>query len=182
MDNRITGNLLIASPALDGTAFQRSVCLVLHHDSDQVIGAVLNRPLIGHVKLNEGSAPAMTLKQSLHLGGPNVGPVFALHNCADLAEAETGVGLYMASNRKHVQRLLSDSSLNCRLIVGHVQWSVEELHAQLNDGLWRVLPATPAMVFEPDDEMWVDLARKANSLHLAHMVGAKHVPRHPALN
>ncbi|QDV54578.1 YqgE/AlgH family protein [Rosistilla oblonga] len=182
MEQSIVGNLLVAAPALDGTLFQRSVCLLLHHDQENVIGVVLNRPLFGGVSLPQGNSPALLVKQSLHLGGPNAGPVFALHNCADLAELETGTGLYMASSRQHMQRLLADASLPCRLIVGHVQWSIKDLQSQLSSDLWRVLPATPEAVFEPDDLMWSDLARKSAALHFAHLVGAKHIPSHPALN
>lgn len=182
MENSIVGKLLVAAPALDGTLFQRSVCLLLHHDDERVIGVVLNRPLFGEVRVPQGSAPAMTIKQSLHLGGPNVGPVFALHSCADMAELDTGAGLYTASSRQHMQRLMTDASLACRLIVGHVQWTIKDLQAQLAEALWRVLPATPEAVFEPDEVMWTDLARKSNALHVAHLVGAKHIPRHPALN
>ncbi|QDV66791.1 hypothetical protein Poly24_04790 [Rosistilla carotiformis] len=182
MENSVVGNLLVAAPALDGTLFQRSVCLLLHQDQENVIGVVLNRPLFGEVRVPQENSPALLIKQSLHFGGPHVGPVFALHDCADLAEMETGAGLYMASSQKHMQRLLADASLSCRLIVGHVQWSIKDLQSQLSSELWRVLPATPEAVFEPDERMWSDLARKSATLHLAHLVGAKHIPRHPALN
>ncbi|QDS86436.1 hypothetical protein EC9_05980 [Rosistilla ulvae] len=182
MDYSIVGNLLVAAPALDGTLFQRSVCLLLHHDQENIIGVVLNRPLFGEVQIAQGALLAPSGKRSLHFGGPHAGPVFALHNCADLAELETAKGLYMASSQQHMQRLLTDASLPCRLIVGHVQWSVKDLQSQLSADLWRVIPATPEAVFEPDDLMWADLARKSAALHFAHLVGAKHIPPHPALN
>ena len=185
MRETITGNLLVASPALDGTPLQRSVCLLLSNDDQHVIGVVLNRPLTGEIKISPSQSPAtaeLITGQFLHLGGPNLGPVFALHNCEALAETETAIGLYTASQRESVERLIRDKSLPCRLLVGHIQWTVDELYSQIGDGCWRALPATPESVFEPDEGMWRGLARRANSLHVAALAGARRIPPHPALN
>ena len=184
MSNEITGNLLVATPSMDQTPLKQSVCLVLHQDDSQVVGVMLNRPIEG--EFDQGSDASdetleMLARQGLHLGGPSAGPILALHNCEALGEVKTGTGLYVAATRDRVEKVLSHD-LRCRLVVGHMQWSVEELHEQLNKGCWAVVPAAPDSIFLPDDSMWMTMLRKANSFHLASLVGAKHIPAHPALN
>ena len=40
----LTGRLLVATPALGDSNFERSVVLVLDHDEDGALGIVINRP------------------------------------------------------------------------------------------------------------------------------------------
>lgn len=183
METQIAGNLLIATGSLENTPLARSVCLLLDQQDSEIIGVMLNRPLKSAVHIGTpGQSELIPLTQSLHLGGPNVTPLFALHNCEALADTNAVNGIYMAQDSGRVKRLLGDTSHRCRLMVGYVRWSIQELHSELVEGRWQVMPAAPEYVFASDENMWHSLARKWNSDHIGRMMGAKHIPRHPALN
>ena len=107
----------------------------------------------------------------LHFGGPRSGPVVAIHQTSEFAEAETGKGIYVAAQRQHLEELVRDHPAPYRLIVGHLGWEVDELAAEMDAGLWHIVPATTEAVFSPAMEMWPQLIRRATSNSLAKWIG-----------
>ena len=127
----------MASPRWDHQLFQRSVCLVVHHNAEGAVGIFLNRsmnfdaselwkqlggkslpgtnlPKTGvSGKLPEQASPEQTKFphetkiQSLHFGGPKAGPVVAIHNRQELAEFASADGVYFAAQLAHLQELLA---------------------------------------------------------------------------
>lgn len=156
------GHLLVASPALAGTAYERSVCLVVRHQDDGVIGVFLNKAIEAEAsELWEHLTGSESKHAQLHLGGPESGPVVALHNCEDLAEYTSGKGVYFAAQVSMLKELVSEATCesDVKLIVGQAQWAAGELEQQLLSGQWMMLPVKENIVFAAEDEMW-DLARR----------------------
>jgi len=207
MSSFSAGKLLVASPSLADPLFGRSVCLVMHHDSNGAIGVLLNRPLqLGPsqlLKMLEASSEAEKTQGSsrlpsqpalnhppvnhpvrpIHFGGPNAGPVVALHAQQSLAEAETGAGVYVAAQKEHLQQLVNADATNpMRLIIGHAAWKSGQLEAEIAAGLWYLLPATADRVFEADDSMWGHLVRTGVGHSLASWVGVDDTHINPNLN
>lgn len=206
MSSFSAGKLIVASPALADPLFGRSVCLVMHHDSEGAIGVLLNRPLqLGPGQLlkmlDPGSVEPSSKSSSngnsrlpsdsplprpgrpVHFGGPNAGPVVALHSQLSLAEAETGTGVYVAAQKEHLQELVkADVNDPMRLIIGHAAWKGGQLEAEIEAGLWYLLPATADRVFEADDSMWAHLVRTGVGHSLASWVGVDDTHINPSLN
>lgn len=197
------GKLLVASPSLVDPLFSRSVCLVMHHDQDGAIGVLLNRPMqlgpnqllkmlepeaaaeqaSSRSRLPEKAVQSSQPKRQVHFGGPNAGPVVALHCQQSLAEAETGAGVYVAAQKEHLQQLVqADASGQMRLIIGHAAWKGGQLEAEISAGLWYLLPATADRVFEADDSMWTHLVRTGVGHTLAAWVGVDDAHINPNLN
>jgi len=109
--------------------------------------------------------------RSLHFGGPLSGPIVALHQLRDYAEAETGDGIYVAAQKHHLMDLIQDQDEPCRLIVGHLEWESEELAAEITHGCWHMLPASVKDVFSSADEMWSSVIRRATDTSLAKWIG-----------
>ena len=138
---------------------------------------------------NDGPAspdddPAKLLEQSLinqsplgmlHFGGPRSGPVVAIHQTSQYAEAETGDGIYVAAQRQHLEDLVRDQPAPYRLIVGHVGWDLNEFVSEYDRGIWHVVPATTDVVFSDAEEMWPRLVRRATASSLAVWIGTKDV-------
>ncbi len=119
-------------------------------------------------KSNQGlSLPA----KSLHFGGPLSGPIVALHRISDYAEVETGDGIYVAAQKDHLIDLIRHPNEPCRLIVGHLEWQAEELQAEIEDGIWHLVPARVDDVFSSAMEMWPGIIRWATSTSLAKWIG-----------
>ena len=109
--------------------------------------------------------------RSLHFGGPLSGPIVALHQISDYAEAETGDGIYVAAQKDHLIDLIRDQNEPCRLIVGHLGWQAEELEAEIEDGIWHLVPARVDDVFSSAIGMWPGIIRRATSASLAKWLG-----------
>lgn len=109
--------------------------------------------------------------RSIHFGGPLSGPIVALHQIRDYAEAETGKGIYVAAQKKHLVDLIRDQNEPFRLIVGHLGWNPEELDAEMADGNWHVLPASVDDVFSSASDMWSCVIRRATNSSLAKWIG-----------
>jgi putative transcriptional regulator len=107
----------------------------------------------------------------LHFGGPRSGPVVAIHQTSRFAEAETGEGIYVAAQKQHLEELVRDHPAPYRLIVGHLGWEFDELAAELDAGIWHMVPATTDAVFSAAADMWPRLVRRATSSSMARWVG-----------
>lgn len=119
---------------------------------------------------------------SLHFGGPLSGPVVAIHQHDQFAEAETGSGIYVAAQKQHLEDLIRNRPGDYRLIVGHLGWEHEQLRGEIESGLWHVVPATSDTVFGTTSEMWPRLIRRATSNSLARWIGARDVVNAGELN
>jgi putative transcriptional regulator len=170
----VTGQLLVATPALSGPPFEHAVILVAQHSKDGALGIVINRPL--------GRRPIATLLKAfgadtagvsgtvqLFFGGP-VDPEinFVLHGVdyhgADTIDVDGRVALSAGP------QVLRDIGLGKgprrRLVaLGYAGWGPLQLDGELSRGVWDTLPDDPALVF--DDErakVWSDAVsrRKPN--------------------
>ena len=118
----------------------------------------------------------------LHFGGPQSGPVVAVHQNEELAEAVTGQGVYVAAQRHHLEDLVRRSPHSYRLIVGHIRWTRAELQHELAAGLWHRLPATRQSVFGAPEEMWPSMIRRATTRSMASWIGTPDLPNAYELN
>ncbi len=108
---------------------------------------------------------------TLHFGGPLSGPVVAIHQNSQYGEAETGDGIYVAAQKQHLEDLVRRRPGPYRLIVGHLGWESGQLEAEIEAGIWHVLPATTDAVFSSANEMWPRLIRRATSSSMARWLG-----------
>jgi putative transcriptional regulator len=119
----------------------------------------------------------------VHFGGPLPGPVVALHGHKSLADAEAGVGVYLAAQRQHLEKLVRGNTGEAmRLIIGHAAWKGGDLEAEIAAGLWYLLPTTPDRVFAADDSMWTHLIMAGVGHSLASWVGVDDTNINPNLN
>lgn len=156
------------------------------------IGVLLNRSLVADVRElwsqvlgseaqpmpgNPGSSGNSGCSGSPVLyGGPLAGPVIALHNKPELAEAEAAPGVYVAAQVATLRKLGASQGVDCRWMVGHTAWPHGELEKQIEAGWWYPIPATPDLVFSAMDEIWYRGVRRAGDLSLALLTGCPPVP------
>ena len=118
----------------------------------------------------------------VHFGGPLSGPVVAVHGSSDLAEAETGQGIYVAAQKQNLENLVRDKPTPYRLIVGHLGWAPDQLAGEIDAGCWHLVPATADVVFDSDGDMWARLVRRATAHSVARWIGTADVPGADRLN
>lgn len=183
----LAGSILVAAPKLDDEMFGRSVCLILEHQPKQTIGVLLNRPFSLDVKplwehLTEGLSKTASPPDHLNFGGPNSGPVVAIHNRPSLAEGGNGSGLYLAAQVETLKKLAQVSPENYRLFVGHASWKPGQLEQEIEQGMWYPLPAAPDLVFSDDFDMWNEGMKRVGSFLIQSMLNLDALPSSPSLN
>lgn len=178
----LDGYLLVASPNSKHTSFSRSVILVVHHSTQGAVGVVLNRSLAD-------SAPALWKQLAgnetdyrnglIHCGGPNSGPVVALHDCEQLAEFTSTAGVYLAAQVQNLKELVNTALDHCQLkiIVGQASWQSGQLEEEFASGKWLPLPVSPDLVFADEHEMWGQAMRKIGNQFVTTITGS-----HPTSN
>ncbi len=188
-DERVSlaGYLLVASPEMADPVFSHTVCLVVEHTAKHAIGVVLNKPMTLDPKplwtelFQSGSKPEVTLSH-FNFGGPKSGPILAIHSDSSLAEGGNNQGVYLSAQVETLRKLASTTPAHMRWIIGHANWGPSQLETEIVDGAWRLVPATPNLVFANETEMWEDAIRWIGRSIIHDITGIENFPSSPMLN
>lgn len=160
--------LLVASPQLDSTLFERSVILVAPHDNGSAMGVILNRPLpIDPARLYPGDE-VMGKVAALGFGGP-VNPASVIFLFRSDEPQQNAVYLfddvYFSNDRQVLATQLKRPTEDSRLEVyaGFAGWAPGQLQAEIIQGGWTTVKATRKLLFKIDRaSIWQELSNKTN--------------------
>jgi putative transcriptional regulator len=142
----LRGKLLIASSAILDGHFNKSVVLIIDHDSRGSLGLILNHLLPGDRRR----------KHPLFKGGP-VDPDHRslLHASAALASGEAVIdGVYFESSDDLLTELAGEQ-LAYRRFAGYAGWATGQLEYELRTHSWSVIDGRADLVFhEPGIDLW----------------------------
>ena len=174
----LSGHLLVASPDWQHELFGRSVCLVVHHSSQGAIGVVLNRHLAlptGELLQKIAGDGQVRRSAAIHFGGPQAGPIVAVHDRPELAEFTSAQGVYLAAQIQNLRQLVvsSDSQTQVKIMIGQADWGSGELEREFSDGKWLPLPVSSELVFADDSEMWHRAMHGVGDVLVATLVDAR---------
>jgi putative transcriptional regulator len=168
-----SGRLLVATPVLGDPNFRRTVVLIVEHEVEQgTLGVVLNRPT--QIDVGQVLEPWRDLATSpsvVFSGGP-VAPDSALalalvpgtdeplgwHPLDGGAPAMARLGLV---DLDAPPGLLGPAIDRLRVYAGYAGWGAGQLQAEIDDGAWYVLAATPADPFDANPaRLWQSVLRR----------------------
>ena len=176
------GELLVASAAMQDPRFQRSVILILRHDSSGAFGIAINRPLgqrpIAEVLADTAGVPDKDSARDgdldgtilVYLGGP-VQPQygFVIHG-ENYRRPETLSlvnGLAMTATRDVLRDIARQQGPAKYLFaVGYAGWSAGQLEGEIALRDWFTAPGDPGLVFDEERGAVWDraLARRTREL------------------
>ena len=167
--SNLAPGLLIAMPQLLDPNFQRTVVLLVQHDSDGTFGVVLNR---------SAGIDADSLCKSLEIdwcGDPDNeidwgGPVQPQSGWMLFGEGSgiapsgevkaLGDGVRFAGSLDVLRRIAKNPTSDVRLLLGYAGWGPRQLESELVHGSWITAPVTSEVVFRvPQDDMWEYVVR-----------------------
>lgn len=166
-----TGQLLIASPSLRGSPFERSVILMAQHSREGALGIVINKPLgerqiASLIEASGVGATGVDGTVRVYLGGP-VSPEigFVVHNADyrrdDTIDIDGKVALTPAPD---VLRDIAHGKGPTKSLVafGYAGWGPSQLDDEIARGDWYNVAEEPALVFDDDRaRVWTDaMARR----------------------
>jgi putative transcriptional regulator len=170
----LAGCILVASPGVSDGLFGRSVCMVLEHSEKHAVGLVLNKRLeidasafFGHL-MPGSTSPTET---HINFGGPQSGPILAIHDDQELAEGGNNLGVYLSVQVEHLKKLTQSTNRRFRLFAGHATWGPTELDHQVIAGNWHVLPAVPELIFDEESHIWPKAIRTVANQILSEATG-----------
>lgn len=176
----LEGQLLIATPLIQGSCFQKSVIYVCAHNAEGAMGIILNQPLaqIDFVEILRQlgiDTPHVARKFPLHFGGP-VEPArgFVLHT-DEYKRDETVLfpaGLALTSSLDVLKDIAEGEGPKKGLLaLGYSGWSAGQLEQEIEANSWISVPATPWLVFDTDmDSKWM-LAARSQGIDLSKLSG-----------
>jgi putative transcriptional regulator len=180
----LQGHFLVAAPHQLDPNFVEAVILVVEHAGCGAFGVIVDCPRDRHegISPQRRSEPRWPKGPRRYFGGPVTGPLMAVHTDERFAELEVLPGVFFAGRRKNVLALMRSKEQPCKVFTGYAGWGPGQLEHEVDDGIWRAIPATPAKIFSNGDTLWKSLAGQAFSSLLQVMCNIKHVPSDASLN
>lgn len=160
----LTGQLLIAMPAMDDERFARAVILVCAHTEEGAMGIVLNRPLekltfealLRQLEV-EPTPPARQIR--LCEGGPvDHGRGFVLHSNDWTGDGSLQVAgdLALTASLDVLQEIAGGRGPRDGILaLGYSSWGPGQLDQELQANVWLTAPAEHGVLFDTDyDTKW----------------------------
>ena len=180
--NTLQGHFLVAAPHQLDPNFVGTVILVIEHSDKGAIGVILNCPKKqADCKHRKNSSERLSTALFCS-GGPVTGPLMALHAKASLGEQQVLPGVFFSMEEKNVWKLMHHVEQPLMIFYGYAGWGAGQLEYEVEQGTWRVLPATPEQIFSVNRDLWEQLSRQASRQQLRIMFKLKHIPADPLLN
>ncbi len=179
--------LLIASPQLQDSVFEKAVILVIDHNEEGSFGFIINRTsgldLNDVVSLNECVIPE---------GIPvwSAGPVmsqtgFVLHNqCNFSKDYQIAPGMMLSSDRSTLVTMVDhytypedyellrqgrpETLYPYRFFVGYSGWGPGQLEEEIKSGAWITTALDSELIFNvPEEKLWAEAMKHAGIDHVS---------------
>jgi putative transcriptional regulator len=157
----LTGQVLIAMPAMSDIRFQRSLIYLCAHSAEGAMGLVVNKvldsltvsDLMAHLEIpTEVSLP----RSKVHFGGPvETARGFVLHGCDYVEEGTLVVGHDLALTATlDVLRAIGRGSgpRQTMLALGYASWAPGQLDEEIQANAWLSGTADETLIFDTDNE------------------------------
>jgi len=165
--------LLVAHPAFLDLDYRQTVLIAAPAPNGGHVGVILNRPTRRALaSLFPEHEPSKKVVDPVYYGGP-----FSRSALVALVKSETSPGagalpimknLYLAFRAATIDRVIETTPNDARYYVGYVGWRPGELKAEIERGLWSVMPPDLDTVFRKNTEgLWEELLNQARRIRAA---------------
>lgn len=162
-----TSRLLVATPAVEGEVFGRSVVLLLHHDENGAQGVVLNKPLTADVdSVLPGWQRVVTAPPVLFQGGPvSTSSALGLVTVPGDEPEPLGVKRLFGSiglvDLDVPTPVVAAELAGMRIFAGYCGWGAGQLEHEIGRGDWYVIDAEVRDPFTTQPaSLWRDVLRR----------------------
>jgi len=171
----LSGQLLVALPALDDPRFTNTVIYMVRHDARGAMGLILNRPLGDipiAVLLKQAGLPDSGAKGSvkLHVGGPVEATRVSVLHSDDYKGPETTVltgGIAVSSQPEILLAIAAGKGpRRTHFNVGFAGWAPGQLEGEIKGGYWLTVPSDNAILFDDAYETKWDRAMAKRRINL----------------
>jgi putative transcriptional regulator len=179
----LTGQFLIAMPAMTDPYFSKTVTYICTHNQDGAMGVIINRSadisvanLLKQIKLETESAPL--LNKTVHFGGPvQIERGFILHE--PNAEYDSTIvvnhAVALTTSKDILEASAEEKGPQKMLIaLGYAGWTAGQLEHEVSQNAWLSLESSSledihALIFDKADHEKFDCAMRMMGLDLANL-------------
>lgn len=169
------GTLLISTAALEGTMFEKTVLLVVHHDDDGSIAIMINRPThLAPTEIFPDLEGAASYTGVLYFGGPvsPTRPYLLTRRTEEIAGAGLRIvdDVYLSGDASLLTELdeAQRSDAFFRIYAGSAQWGPGQLRAEVDAGAWETTIANVGNIFNSaPNELWQRLLEAPHGTDVA---------------
>ena len=165
----LTGQFLIAMPAMGDPNFEHTVTFVCEHNEEGALGLVINRPTemtIGEILEQmqlEAADEALAAHPVLQGGPVQVDRGFVIHD-SDASFASTlrvSEGIRVTTSRDILESMAKGTGpQRAQVALGYAGWGAGQLDDEMAANAWLTVPARPDIIFEmPYERRWESAAR-----------------------
>lgn len=160
-ETSLTGQLLIAMPAMDDPNFAHSVILLCAHTDEGAMGIVLNQPLAKPsfdallAQLDVEPVPPARQIQLCQGGPVDHGRGFVLHTSDWTSDGSLRVDdrLSLTASLDVLQEIAQGGGPKEGLLaLGYSSWGPGQLDREMQENVWLSAPAKLELLFDPDHE------------------------------
>ncbi|MDX1904516.1 MAG: YqgE/AlgH family protein [Thermonemataceae bacterium] len=160
------GDILIASPFLEDTNFEKSVILITECNETGHIGFILNKPL--DVSLQDVLNTFVEEEFSLFYGGPvSDNALFYVHRFDKIKDAMPILPhLYWGGDFEQIKDLIARKGVqnnDIRFFAGYSGWSPGQLEEEIKEKAWILQKTTSLIMKTPVEFIWRDKIRRMNN-------------------
>jgi putative transcriptional regulator len=174
----LAGRLLIATPVVQGSCFERAVIYLCAHNESGAMGVIINYP-VESMHLNEIfdqigiSAQTAARKFPVHFGGPvEANRGFIVHT-GDYKPHESIIhegGISVTASISILKDLAQGKGPEQgMLVLGYAGWSRGQLETEIETGSWIVAPASKQLMFDTGNDLKWNLAIASIGIDLGHL-------------
>lgn len=165
----LEGSLLIATPAMQGTCFAKSLVFVFAHDEDGAMGIVINHIFDNlnyhHVfkQLNITDVEK-TLDLPVHFGGPvesERGFILHTNDMRYTPVLKETNDIILSSNVDLLKDIASGKGPKQALFaLGYAGWEAGQLEKEIENNSWISVPASSEVIFSSNHKSkWLETAQ-----------------------
>lgn len=162
ISGQLAGKVLIAMPGMGDPRFDQSVIYLCAHSDEGAMGLIVNKPAEGVVLGDvlgqlDIEVDAKVHDMQVHLGGPvETALGFVLHTRdfqSDLHSLNVDEDFAMTGTMDVLEAMgQAKGPMRSQLMLGYSGWGSGQLEGEIRQNGWLICDASPALVFETDDD------------------------------
>ncbi|HEU4622818.1 MAG TPA: YqgE/AlgH family protein [Burkholderiaceae bacterium] len=163
--------MLVATDRLVDPVYSRTVLIARPIGNQMHVGVILNRKTSSTLAaLFPQHEPSKHVEENVFFGGPMSRTAVSCLTQSAPATSEGvvdfGQNLFFVLHVNTIDAIIEKSPNDARYYVGNVVWRPGELDAELERGLWEVLPISPELALRKDvSDLWDELHDDASLVH-----------------
>lgn len=164
----LSPGFLIASPRLDGSIFERSVIVLVHHDHEGAMGFIVNKAidvdfgtLLEMVDMSEDQISPQCYDELVYFGGPvRVEQLWVIRTLGDQPVEPEDIAFHpswkVAMTSDSIRELATGAVHGSfRPYMGYTGWGPGQLEGEIAEGSWLMVDFDEKLMFSGDlDGVW----------------------------